>query len=536
MAQHSTKNNFLKGAAMLAAAGLLVRLIGAFYRIPLAYFIGGEGVGIYTQAYPFYNYLLIFSTSGIPSAIAKMVSEAMVLGEYKTIRKIFRISMTLLFFVGLVSSVALFCLSGPIAGVIRDPLVKESLMALSPALFFVALISVYRGYFQGLQNMAPTALSQVLEQLVKLVLGLYLAKVFGRHGVQYGAAGALVGVSISEVLALLMLMGAYFLRGRKLPRERPESRHVMPTRTIVGRLLKLAVPIMLAASVMALAMMIDSLTLQNRLQQSGVSADTGRGMIGLLGMVNNIVNVTSVLSLALSMSLVPAVARSQRQGNAAGIAQKSGLGIKISISLVMPAAAGLMVLAHPILSLIYGRTIAADEMGMSVQLMTIAAGGALFLSMVQTTNGILQGLGAVNVPLVSLCIGAMIKVILNYTLVSHPAIGIYGASIGTVACYLVAALLNTRAVCRITGLRFGWGDMFFKPLGATLGMSAVAYLVYQGAALALPGKIAVVLAIVLAIPAYVITLVALGGMGDDELRYIPGGNKLLALFRRMRLL
>lgn len=521
---------------MLAAAGLLVRLIGAFYRIPLAYFIGDAGIGLYTQAYPFYNYLLIFSTSGIPSAIAKMVSESMVLGEYKTAHKIFKVSMTLLFFVGLVTAVALFFLSGPIAGIIKDPLVKESLMALSPALFFVALISVYRGYFQGLQNMAPTAVSQVVEQLVKLGLGLYLAQLFGRHGVQYGAAGALVGVSVSEVLALVMLMVTYWQRGKALPRERAESGHVMPTRDIVSRLLKLAIPIMLAASVMALAMMIDSLTLQNRLQQSGVSADTGRSMIGLLGMVNNIVNVTSVLSLALSMSLVPAVARSQRQGDKRGINQKSGLGIKLSVSLVMPAAAGLMVLAYPILSLIYGRTIAPEDMGMSVQLLTIAAGGALFLSIVQTTNGILQGLGEVNVPLVSLCIGAMLKVILNYTLVSHPAVGIYGASIGTVACYLTAALLNTRAVCRSTGMRFAWGDMLFKPLGATLGMSAVAYLAYQGGSLLMSGKFAVLLAIFLAIPAYFITLVALDGMGEEDLRYMPGGNKLLALFQKMRLL
>ncbi|MDD3243969.1 MAG: polysaccharide biosynthesis protein [Eubacteriales bacterium] len=534
--RNAGKNSFIKGAALLAAAGLLVRVIGALYRIPLAYFIGDEGLGIYTQVYPFYNYLLLFSTAGIPSAIAKMVSEAHVQGEYRTIRRILRVSLTLLFVAGLVASVILFSCSGFIAEKIKDPMVVASLQALSPALFFVALISVLRGYFQGLQNMAPTALSQVVEQLVKLGLGLYLAKELGQYGVMYGTAGALLGVSISELLALIMLIVTYLCKGKRIPREAPESHRVMRRKAIVRHLLQLSIPIMLASSVMALASMVDSLTLQSRLQASGTTVSAARSMIGLLGMANNIVNVTSVLSMALSMSLVPSIARSLNQHEYRSIMSKTATGVKLSITLVMPAAAGLMVLAYPVLSLIYGRTIATGSMPMAVQLLSIAAAGALFLSIVQTTNGILQGMGRVNIPMLSLGAGALAKILINLTLVSNPAVGIYGATIGTVACYAIAAVINIVAVCACTRMKFSFLNMVLKPLGATLAMSGVAYLGYYGASRILSPKIAVLLAIAVAIPAYFLALVALNGLGAEELQYIPGGKKLVAVFRKLRLM
>lgn len=536
MGQKTNRNSFVTGAAILAAAGLLVRLIGAGYRLPLAYMIGDEGVGIYTQAYPFYNFLLIFSTSGIPSAIAKMVSEALVLGEYKTVRKILRVSMVTLFFIGLASALLLFFSSGAIAGIIKDTMVKESLMALSPALFFVALISVFRGYFQGHQNMKPTAFSQLVEQVVKLVLGLYLAKTFSQYGVQYGAAGALVGVSVSELLALLMLLVTYALNKPERPRGARASRHVLSTREILSQLMRLAIPIMLAASVMALAMMIDSLTLQSRLQQGGISEAQGRSMIGLLGMANNIVNVTSVLSMALSMSLVPSLAQSQRMGEKREVRQKSAMGVKLSIALVMPASAGLMALAQPILALLYGRTIAPENMQMSAMLLTIAAAGAMFLSLVQTTNGILQGLGRVNVPLISLGAGAAVKIACNYFLVSNPAVGIYGACIGTVACYIVASVLNVRAVQRAARMRLHLMDMILRPLGATLLMAGAAYLTHSLLARVIGSNWAVIVAILLAVCVYAVALVALGGIGDAELGYIPGGRKLRKLLMKTGLL
>jgi len=258
-------------------------------------------------------------------------------------------------------------------------------------------------------------------------------------------------------------------------------------------------------------------------------------MIGLLGMANNIVNVTSVLSSALSMSLVPSIARSLNQGESEAIAAKAATGVRLSVVLVMPAAAGLMVLAHPILSLIYGHTIADGSMPMAVNLLSIAAGGALFLSVVQTTNGILQGLGKVNIPMVSLGAGAAVKVVLNLLLVSNPAVGIYGAPIGTVACYVVAALVNLLAVRRYAGMRFSIMGMAVKPLLATAAMAAAAYLVNYGVAL-LSAKAAVLAAIAVAVPVYFVVLIVFKGIAGEELQYIPGGRKIAGLFKKLHLL
>jgi len=207
-----SKKSFVKGAGILAVSGLIVKFIGAVFRIPLTNIIGTEGIGLYQLAYPIYAFLLVASTSGLPVAISKMVSEEIALGNHYGAYRIFRISLRLLTLLGIVTSIILLAGSGLISKLQGNPKSIYGLMAISPALFFVSVMSAYRGYFQGMHMMTPTALSQIIEQLGKLIIGLTLAALWIPKGPEYAAAGAILGVTLSEVAALTFMLGVYHIK------------------------------------------------------------------------------------------------------------------------------------------------------------------------------------------------------------------------------------------------------------------------------------------------------------------------------------
>jgi stage V sporulation protein B len=542
------RRSFLKGAAVLALAGVAVHAIGALYRIPLTHIIGVKGVGLYQMAYPVYGLLLTLSTAGIPGAISKMVSERLVRGDRRNARRVFHVSLLLLSAIGIVSAAAMALGSGWIAGFIArgsGPLVRPSMLAAAPALFFVAALTAYRGYFQGLQHMIPTAVSQLWEQAVKIVPGFFIAAHFMHRGPEWGAAGAMWGVALSEAVALAYLMAVYSARRRRELNEsaegvlRAESRRHAPEPfgALACGLARLALPMMAGAIFLPLASLADASIVVNRLTDLGYAREATQAFYGILsGMVNVLVNVPSVLSLSIGTSLIPAIAESSERQDIRAVERKSRMGIRMALLVSLPCAVGLAVLSRPILDLLYGPALTPEQLAVGGDLLAMSAVGVVFLSVVQSTNGALQGMGRVYVPMVSLAVGAAVKITLNYCLIGMPEINIKGAPLGTIACYMIPAAINLAYVKKAVGMRLNAAGMLIKPALASLCMGAVAWSMAAYLPALTGAKPATVIAILVAIPVYAVLAVAFGAVGREELSLLPKGDKIASFFGRMGML
>ncbi len=543
-----SRKSFLQGAAILALAGVIVRIIGALYRIPLTNILGSEGVGLYQLAYPVYGLLLTLSTAGVPGAISKMVSERMVHHDRVNAQRVFRVSLVLLSIIGLLSSIAMAMGSGMIANMIAPksgPLAQPSMLAAAPALFFVAVITAYRGYFQGLQNMTPTAISQIWEQVVKIFPGFLIAGYLNRYGVEYGAAGAMWGVVLSEVVALVYLMITYSRKKRLLDQVTeedgfaPETTHTPePYSLLAKRLTRLALPMVAGAIFLPLAALGDAAIVMNQLSALGWEAQTTRVYYGILsGVVNVLVNVPSVLSLSLSTSLIPAIAESRERRDFKSVERKSRIGLRITMLVSLPSAVGLAVLSKQILSLLFSSAFESPEqLVVGASLLVTSSISVIFLSIVQSTNGTLQGLGKVYVPMVSLAVGAMTKIVLNYILIGIPAINIHGAPIGTIVCYLIPAIINLFFLKRAAGIRLDFSGMLIRPGLASIVMGAAAWAIATFVSVYIGTSLSTVIAVIVAIPLYAVCAVLFGALGREEMAYIPGGGKLTDFLDRHKLL
>lgn len=534
----NTTKSLIKSTLILGAAGVIVKIVGALYRIVLADFISLEGMSYYQQAFPVYSALLIISTVGLPIAISKLVSERVTTGDYKGAYAVFKTSRAFLVLVGVITSVAMFCLAGPITRLQALPGGQYSLMALAPALFFVSVMCAYRGYFQGLQNMKPTALSQIIEQFVKVGAGLALAyfllKWTGR--MELGAMGALLGISISEAAALLYTMGAYGRQKRQMTADMMAAyKHRLSwaeVKPLLGKVLILALPITVAGLVMPIVSFVDSVIIPRSLFSIGYADTAVRSMYGTLsGGVITIINLAAIVSQALQMSVVPAIGEAIKLKDNERVRANVLHGIKFAFLEGVPVTAAFFIFASPIFSFLYPSS-TPEQHALATGLLMTMCSVAVFLPFMQTMTGVLQGIGKQNLPPIALAVGAVVKVGLSLFLMSIPQINIYGAVIGTVMCYVIAAVMNYLYVRKYTGVRIKWGEHLLKPIIATAVMAAVAYLVYS---LIAPHSNAagVIACAVVGLLVYFFMLVLVKAVNEREMLQIRGGKKIVRVLKKL---
>ena len=535
------QKSFVKGAAILGIAGLLVKLIGAVFRIPLTIIIGTDGMASYSVAYPIYAALVVLSTAGLPTAISRMVSERVSVGDYRGAHNVFQKAFRVLLLIGIVSTVVMLAVAGPVANAAKIPEAKLSLMMLAPALFFVSMLSAYRGYFQGLQHMFPTALTQIVEQLIKLGAGLLLAWLWWTPQAPHlGAAGALLGVSLSEVAALVLIIilynrkkGDIIEKRRMLPNTEFKAR-----RSIYMDLLVIALPIAIGGCIMPLVSTADTFIINNQMVNLDYSAfnplSAKQNYSILTNIVNPLINMPAVLSLALCMSLVPAISEGRALKNPAMVSSRSAMGFKLGLLIGLPCAVGMYLLAEPIIQLLYSSDrISPTEIAIGGELLRILAIGVLFLTMLQTMTGILQGAGHQFVPLINLFIGAAVKVVLSIVLIRIPSLNINGAAIGTAACYGIAAVLNVISVARLTKPDIRFFSGFVMPLVSTAAMGMVTYLVFKIMSASHGNTSSVLAAILAAMLVYVVMLFLTGSLKEADMEHIPGGGKITRLMNKL---
>ena len=540
---NKAQNNFAKGAAILGGMGFVSKLIGAIYTIACTNIVGTHGMSYYTTAFPVYTFLLAISSAGLPVAISKMVAERTTLNDYKAAHIVFRKAMRAMVIIGLITTIFMIALSRSIATILGRPDASLAIMAIAPSLFFVAIISAFRGYFQGMQRMTPTAVSQIIEQVGKVIVGLTLALLWTPKGEIYGAAGAVLGITASEAIAFVFLLLLYRKRIGIFKMRIKSANHVKLTRNIGRKLLYLAAPIIVGACAMPLVQLADTAIITNTLNKMQSIILLGKqvmldsrlvdSLFSLLtAYVNPIINMPAVFSLALAMSLVPAISASKAQHDMNGISDKAAVGIKLSMLIGLPCSAGLYLLSTPIVHLLYAG-LKGDNLLIAGNLLSIAAFAVLFLTILQTMTGILQGLGKTYLPVINLFIGIGVKILISMYFTRIPAVNIEGPAYGTVLCYAIAALLDLICVVIFAKARLHFLDDIIRPILATAGMGLFVYSIMPHVASGEYHRLMTIGVVFIAMVLYGIFCIVFGAIRREDMKYLPGGKRLTSMMTRL---
>ncbi len=528
----SNKDTFLRGAMILTIAGIIVKLIGAVNRILLSRLLGGEGIGLYQMAYPIYLLALSISSAGLPVAISIMVAEKNAIRDYIGAQRVFRISTVALTITGLFFSALLYFSAHWLvdSGMVRDPRAYWALVALSPAIFIVTIVSCLRGYFQGLQEMKPTAVSQIMEQLFRVITMILFAVLLLPMGLEYAAAGATFGATPGALVGLLVLLAYYYAdrNTRKkllaqqdvnLPRERLTS--------ILKRLLVLALPVSLANIMLPVVANIDLFIVPHRLAVAGYSVEESTELFGYLtGMATSLVNLPTILTASLAASLVPAVSAAFMKNDLGQIFSRTSVAMRIANLLTIPSFVGMAVIATPISMMLY----ATPNAGPSIRVMSL---GIFLLGVQQVTTGILQGMGRTAIPLINMVASAGVKIVLSWTLTAIPALGVEGAAWATNADFGVAAALNLVFLYKYLRYSMDWGHT----ARITIAAVAMGFCTYFGYGALYnftdSNTLATLGAICIGIVVYSIGLIMVRGIRSQDLRMVPKvGPQLAALVER----
>lgn len=420
--------NFLKNVAVISLGGLVSKGIGAIYRIPLVGILGGYGMGLYQMAYPFFCVVLTFSSAGIPSAFSRMIAKET--AEGKETRDTLKTAMKLFALLGLCGTL-LMCLFAPYMSTLQgDENLFGCYLALAPSVFFIAIIAVLRGYFQGKNNMMPTAISEIVEQVFKAGTGLYFAYRFSDEPVR-AVTYALIAVTVSEIAAFLYLLSRY--RGERAVKS---LRVIKPSG---GAVFSAAFPVMAAAALMPLSHTVDSILIVRLLSAHTDRAVTLYGLFsgGAIGLIN----LPASLCYGLAAASVPAVSRCFAMGNEEEGRTRAMYSLGFTLVLAVPCAVGLFFLARPVVSVVYG-SLGAEDAATLVRLVRLSSVSAVTLAGVDTLAACLTGMGRAKYAAAAMLLAVGVKLALQLLLVGNPALSIGGAAIASNACYLVAFSLD----------------------------------------------------------------------------------------------
>lgn len=509
-----TQKSIVGGMTVLSIVGLICKIVGALYRIPLAWLIGDEGMGTYQLVFPTYNMLLTISSAGLPVAISRMVSFSLAKDDPRNAKRIFRLALSMLAALGFLSMLLMIVLSPSLAIRSGDPSTQPGFVAIAPALLLVCIMSALRGFMQGQQNMVPTAISQLIEQVGKVFVALPLAYFGMRISVAYAAAGVLLGTSLAEGAALVYMIVT--VRSRKTAfdaLEQNEEEPPMDGRTLTKRLLSLSIPITLGACIVPIAGFIDSGLLLNRLVDAGIERSTALGLYGRYsGYVLTLINVPTALATAIAMSLVPSISSAMAKGDGKQMRRQSAMGLRLSLVVGLPCSIGMSMLSKPILDLVYHFN-TEEALQITAGLLSLSSLTIVLFTVVQATSGILQGLRRQRIPMYTLMAGVAVKIFLNYTLIGMPQIHIFGAPVASLSCYTISMLPNLFFVYKYTGMKLEAG-VYVRPLLATAVMAAVLWVSMQ----LLPNYgVWTLIHILIAILAYAAAAVFTGAVTKEEL-------------------
>ncbi len=529
------KEGFMQSVLVLMISQLVIKLLGLIYKI---YLTNKEGFGdtgnaIYSSGYQIYALLLTISSIGVPNAISKLVSEKVAIGDSKGAHRIFKIALLTFGLIGFIATMILFLGAGYISNVILQiPEAEMTLVALSPAIFFVTIASVLRGYFNGREKISVTAKSQTLEQIFKTVLTVIVVEIVGlvtNLNTTLMSAGANLATTLSVLLSFGYLTLYYKIYKRDIAVEIKNSVNYKHERltSIVKRILFVSIPITLSAIMSTLNKNIDSITVVRGLKKF-LSEAEAKSQYGILsGKVDTLITLPLSFNIAFATALVPSISSSMARGEKESASKRISFSILISILIGLPCTVGMMIFSKQIINLLFPNATNGSL------LLQISAITIIFSVLAQTINGALQGLGKIMTPAITSTIGLITKLIANIWLISIPGIGVYGAAIGSIINNIVAFVLSYIVLAKTIKLDTKFTKYIIKPIIATIAMGICSYYIYFLFAGIISERIATIIAILTAIIIYVLLVIILKILDEEEMRMIPYGSKLIKVLEKL---
>lgn len=576
--QARKKQSFLQGAIILVVATVVVKIIGVFFKMPLTNIIGAAGMGYFNIAYGLFNTLYALSVAGLPVAVAKMVAENAAVRRFRDVRRIRTLSTLAFLVTGTVGTLIMFFGAGPYVRFNRNEDAYWAVAVMAPAILFVCLTSSFRGYYEGLRNMYPTAASQVVEALGKLLFGMLFAKQILQRGLDeyvrlgtvfgvpsasaahakldvlpYAAAGAIAGIALSTLMGTLYLWLRHCVSGDGITQaELAASPKAAGSRVIMARLVRLAVPVCLGALVLNITTLIDISSITNRLSTAitkdaatvlGMYAgaipaamelrDIPNFLYGTYTMAVTVFNLVPAITTTFGVSALPVIAAAWSTRNQNDLTRSIESVLRITSLVAFPAGLGLVALAEPILLLIYPGEAAAVVAAPMLRILGIAV---LFVSLATPTNSMLQAIGRADVPVKLMLAGGLLKLATNFIFIANPAVNIQIAPYGTLLCYVVILLASLPVLSRAAGVRIHIGKTFFRPLAAAGFCGVSAWASYGLLARALPNGLSTVLAIGTGGVIYVICLFLFRAIAKDDILMLPNGEKIAKTLEKKKLI
>lgn len=539
--ENKSEGTLYKGAFLLLVANFFVKIIGILYKVPLTNMVGTYCMGFFNQAFEVQQVFLAFSTAGLPVALSKMVSESNSLGRFRETRKIFRVVLTTFAIVGLVGSLLMFFGSSVFAVIIETPLAKYSLMALAPAMFFLSITAAIRGFFQGHNRMEPTAVTQVIEAVVKVALGIGLAYLFMQNGLgaEYVSAGAILGTTFSTLTATLLMASLFIFFAKRL--EPYKTVHatgveIDDTCRTTGQILKYAigiiVPITIGSVVVNLTSFLDLFLIMRRLGDIGLSSETATSIYGAYkSCAQTLFNLPPSIITSVNLSFIPAASAAFIRRDRKNLNRICSKAVKLVMIFAVPCSIGLMVFAKPILTLFYPSI--PNDVALATPLLRILGFASLWVSISSILTALLQAVGKMKLPLVSMAAGGAVKLVINYILVGIPAIGITGAPVGTALCYVVMAAMNIWFLRKYSGVQPNLLRSIIKPLMAAVAMGGAGYLLYWLLEKAVGTNVSIIISLIFCVCIYFVVLLLIGGITPSDVAGLPGGKKLSTIVAKL---
>ena len=531
------KESFMQGVVTVMFSQILIKILGLIYTL---YLTNREGFGdagnaIYASGYQIYALLLTISSIGVPNAISKLVSERLALGDNRGANRIFKVALGTFGCIGAVGTMLLFFGAHTIAyNWIQIPEAELTLVALSPAIFFVSISSVFRGYFNGRRSLKTTARAQTLEQIFKTVLTIIVVEIVAivtSTSTEMMAAGANIATTLATFSSFIYLFIYYRIKRKEIGNEIESSTNYKyeNVKSIIKKILMVSIPLTLSSIMTSFNKNIDSFTVK-RILSTYMTSDMAQKLYGqLAGKVDTLTNLPLAINIAFATALVPTIAAAKATNDKETATKRTSFSLLTSMLIGLPCVVGMMVFAQPILNLLY------PNASQGALLLQLIAASVLFSILNQTINGALQGFGKVMVPAIALGIGCLVKLALNLILLPIPELNVYGAAIGSIACHTVAFIIVYNVLKKFVKLDLPFKKFVLKPAIATAIMGVCSYtlfLLLDGINL---GNMATIISIIFAVIIYLASVIALKIYNKEDVYMLPKGDKIYRILEKLKI-